>query len=191
MNIPSTPKQQGHEHSTPFSHEKPPQLHFPGRPHGARDAPRAAGTRGDRRRADARSRQQPGLSHGMIFETFMLTAKCLEDVSHLHGERALAGLTGFRSLPCAATLGGWLRRVGRNRPSRDVLQEAVAGCWRRPCRTGTASSSSAASSPCRRARGRPGCAPMPLDDGAFSETGSAARNVHVMAGTPEAFCLAV
>ncbi|MCY4149635.1 MAG: hypothetical protein OXF73_09885 [Gammaproteobacteria bacterium] len=62
MNIPSTPKQQGHEHSTPFSREKPPQLHFPGRPHGARDAPRAAGTRGDRRRADARSGQQPGLS---------------------------------------------------------------------------------------------------------------------------------
>ena len=33
--------------------------------------------------------------------------------------------------------------------------------------------------------------PMPLDDGAFSETGSAARTVHAMAGTPEAFCLAV
>ena len=32
---------------------------------------------------------------------------------------------------------------------------------------------------------------MPLDDGAFSETGSAARTVHAMAGTPEAFCLAV
>jgi len=32
---------------------------------------------------------------------------------------------------------------------------------------------------------------MPLDDGAFSETGSVARTVHAMAGTPEAFCLAV
>ena len=32
---------------------------------------------------------------------------------------------------------------------------------------------------------------MPLDDGAFSETGSAACTVHAMAGTPEAFCLTV
>ena len=55
------------------------------------------------------------------------------------GEPALAGLMGFRSLPCAATLGGWLQRVGRSQPSRDVLQEAVAGagCRRRPCRAGT------------------------------------------------------
>ena len=82
-----------------------------------------------------------GYRHGMIFETFMLMlhegAKCLEDVRHLHGERALARLTGFQSLPCAATLGGWLQRVGRSRPSRDILQKAVAGCWRRPCRVGT------------------------------------------------------
>ncbi|MCY4228448.1 MAG: hypothetical protein OXF20_12330 [Gammaproteobacteria bacterium] len=62
MNIPPAPKQQGHEHSTSFSREKPPQLHLPGGPHGARDAPRAAGTRGDRPRADAGSGQQPGLS---------------------------------------------------------------------------------------------------------------------------------
>ncbi|MCY4150271.1 MAG: hypothetical protein OXF73_13170 [Gammaproteobacteria bacterium] len=78
-----------------------------------------------------------GYRHGMIFETFMLTAKCLEDVRHLHEEQTLAGLTGFRSLPCAATLGGWLQRVGRSQLSRDVLQEAAAGCWRRPCRAGT------------------------------------------------------
>ena len=32
---------------------------------------------------------------------------------------------------------------------------------------------------------------MPLDDGAFSEAGSAARTVHAMAGIPEAFCLTV
>jgi len=50
-------------------------------------------------------------------------AECLEDVRHLHGERALAGLMGFRSLPCAATPGNGLRRVGRDRASRDVLQE--------------------------------------------------------------------
>ncbi|MCY4227861.1 MAG: hypothetical protein OXF20_09270, partial [Gammaproteobacteria bacterium] len=97
MNIPSTPEQQGHEHSTSFSREKPPQLHFPG--------------------------SRRGYRHGTIFETFMLRsregAKCLEDVRHLHGEPALAGLTGFRSLPCAATLGGWLQRVGRSQPSRD------------------------------------------------------------------------
>ena len=82
-----------------------------------------------------------GYRHGMIFETFMLVlhegAKCLEDVRHFHEEPALAGLTGFRSLPCAAMLGGWLQRVGRSQPSRNVLQEAVAGCWRRPCRAGT------------------------------------------------------
>ena len=40
-------------------------------------------------------------------------------------------------------------------------------------------------------QGQEGSTPMPLDDGSFSETGSAARTVHSMAGTPEAFCLAV
>jgi len=69
-----------------------------------------------------------GYRHGTIFETFMLMfhegAECLEDVRHRHGECALAGLMGFRSLPCAATPGNGLRRVGRDRASRDVLQEA-------------------------------------------------------------------
>jgi len=48
-----------------------------------------------------------GYRHGTIFETFMLMfhegAECLEDVRHRHGEHALTGLMGFRSLPCAAT----------------------------------------------------------------------------------------
>jgi len=69
-----------------------------------------------------------GYRHGMTFETFMPTfqegAECLEDVRHRPGEHALTGLMGFRLLPCAATLGNGLRRVGRDRASRVVLQEA-------------------------------------------------------------------
>lgn len=68
-----------------------------------------------------------GYRHSIVFETFLLMfhegAQCLEDVRHLRKERGLVGLMGFRSLPCAATLGNWLRRVGRHKPSRDALQE--------------------------------------------------------------------
>jgi len=82
-----------------------------------------------------------GYRHGTIFETFMLMfhegAECLEDVRHLHGECALAGLMGFRSLPCAATLGNGLYRVGRDRASRDVLQAVSRLVPGRPCRSGT------------------------------------------------------
>lgn len=68
-----------------------------------------------------------GYRNGTVFDTFMLMfhegAQCLEDVRHLHREQSLMELMGFESLPCAATLGNWLRRVGRHRPSRDALEE--------------------------------------------------------------------
>ncbi len=64
-----------------------------------------------------------GYRHSIVFETFLLMfhegAQYLEDMRHLRKERGLVGLMGFRSLPCAATLGNWLRRVGRH---------AVTGC---------------------------------------------------------------
>jgi len=237
-----------------------------------------------------------GYRHGTIFETFMLMfhegAECLEDVRHLHGECALAGLMGFRSLPCAATLGNGLRRVGRDRASRDVLQEVnrrvleaalqdrdrvtldidapvvhakkktarrtyqgrrgdtpmvghIAGtgqvvksglrrgsvppaaknrAFLERCiealpqgvrvsrfRADAASYQASVVNACRehgarfaiRARadrtvraaiaaiGEDAWQPMPLEDGSPSETESVARTVHVMGGTPEAFCLVV
>ncbi|MCY4227120.1 MAG: hypothetical protein OXF20_05375 [Gammaproteobacteria bacterium] len=58
-----------------------------------------------------------GYRHGTVFETFMLMShegsKCLEDMLHLHEEAGTTRLTGFRPLPCAATPGNWLYRVGR------------------------------------------------------------------------------
>jgi len=72
-----------------------------------------------------------GYRHGTVFEISMPTShegvECLEDVCHLHGEHALAGLMGFRSPPCAATPGNGLYRVGRDRASRDVCRQSAAG----------------------------------------------------------------
>jgi len=119
-----------------------------------------------------------GYRHGMIFETFMLTsregAKCLEDVRHLHGERVLAGLTGFQSLPCAAMLGNWLQRVGRSQPSRDVLLEAALQGRDRVTLDIDASVVHAKKKTARRTcRGSRGCTPMV---GHIADTGQVVKS---------------
>ena len=83
-----------------------------------------------------------GYRHGIVFETFMLMfhedAQCLEDMRHLRKEQELVKLMGFRSLPCAATLGNWLHRVGRHKPSWDARRQSTTISRRRPRRPGTA-----------------------------------------------------
>ena len=69
-----------------------------------------------------------GYRHSAIFNTFMLMlhegASCLDDVRHLRGESALMKLLGFRTIPCATTLGGWLHSVGKSPQMFRALQEA-------------------------------------------------------------------
>ena len=38
--------------------------------------------------------------------------RCLEDVRHLHSERALLSLLGMARIPSADAMGDWLRRMG-------------------------------------------------------------------------------
>ena len=39
--------------------------------------------------------------------------RCLEDVRHLHSERALLSLLGMVRIPSADAMGNWLRRMSR------------------------------------------------------------------------------
>ena len=52
--------------------------------------------------------------------------RCLEDVRHLHSERALLSLLGMARIPSADALGDWLRRMGRGGVGRKLLERVNA-----------------------------------------------------------------
>ena len=50
----------------------------------------------------------------------------MEDVCHLHSERALLSLLGMARIPSADAMGDWLRRIGRGGGGRKLLERLNA-----------------------------------------------------------------
>jgi len=57
---------------------------------------------------------------------FIEGGRCIEDVRHLHTERALMSLLGIKRIPKGDALGRWLRRMGRGGLGRKLIERINA-----------------------------------------------------------------